>query len=299
VALHVGFSGWFQCRLATDPDPFDEPRGVTGWTFAMPGEPDLDRVVRFQPEGATIRPGCDPIAVGVTVDRVALGGELQPDHPLRGAPVRLVRQDGSPPVFEGRNTAVAGDSVEPIVPLSPVVGDGDRAVGRAAEDRYTFPFARLWGRPGLAGVPGAPPPPALIRVATGLDIRRTWRERITALEATTPDTPVERAAIDARLQGLRDGVGFGLFENALMSWAVDLFGPVSVGPAAPLPGAAVTDVPWSWRLWMGGWDADALCGFAVGELTIPIRPGDTAEPSPGWWDRRPAPTRDRPEEAPP
>src|SRR5512133_460655 len=45
--LSLHFAGWFQCRLATDPDPADEPRGVSGFTFAYPGEPDLDRVIRF------------------------------------------------------------------------------------------------------------------------------------------------------------------------------------------------------------------------------------------------------------
>jgi hypothetical protein len=42
------FAGWFYCRLATDPDAFDDPRGQGGWTFAMPGEPDLDRKSRCQ-----------------------------------------------------------------------------------------------------------------------------------------------------------------------------------------------------------------------------------------------------------
>jgi hypothetical protein len=29
------FGGWFQCRLATDPDPCDEPRGVSGYVHAV------------------------------------------------------------------------------------------------------------------------------------------------------------------------------------------------------------------------------------------------------------------------
>src|SRR5688500_5259039 len=35
------FRGWFQARLPTDPDPFDEPRGISGYAWALPGEPDL------------------------------------------------------------------------------------------------------------------------------------------------------------------------------------------------------------------------------------------------------------------
>ena len=41
--IEVRYSGWFQCRLATDPDPYDEPRGVSGYLHAYVGEPDLDR----------------------------------------------------------------------------------------------------------------------------------------------------------------------------------------------------------------------------------------------------------------
>ena len=47
--LRLRFGGWFQCRLATDPDPADEPRGVSGSIKALPGEPDLDRIIRLQP----------------------------------------------------------------------------------------------------------------------------------------------------------------------------------------------------------------------------------------------------------
>jgi hypothetical protein len=37
MAVSIPFRGWFQARLATDPDDFDEPRGQNGWTFAFEG----------------------------------------------------------------------------------------------------------------------------------------------------------------------------------------------------------------------------------------------------------------------
>ncbi len=46
--LSITFAGWAQCRLPTDPDPYDEPRGVSGYMYAYAGEPDLDRLIRFQ-----------------------------------------------------------------------------------------------------------------------------------------------------------------------------------------------------------------------------------------------------------
>ena len=33
--LYLHFEGYFQCRLATDPDPTREPRGVSGYTYAL------------------------------------------------------------------------------------------------------------------------------------------------------------------------------------------------------------------------------------------------------------------------
>ena len=54
-ALLLRFQGWFELRLATDPDPTDEPRGVSGYTFAFGCEPPLDRVLRFQPGDQLVR----------------------------------------------------------------------------------------------------------------------------------------------------------------------------------------------------------------------------------------------------
>lgn len=47
--LQLEFGGYFQMRMATDPDPTDELRGVSGYTFALAGEPDLDAMVHLQP----------------------------------------------------------------------------------------------------------------------------------------------------------------------------------------------------------------------------------------------------------
>lgn len=60
------FNGWAQCRLATDPDPDYEPRGVSGYTFALPGEPDLDRIIRFQ-DGPGVIPRSFGPEIGVRV----------------------------------------------------------------------------------------------------------------------------------------------------------------------------------------------------------------------------------------
>lgn len=40
--LEIGYNGFWLCRLATDPDPSDELRGVSGFTWASIGESDLE-----------------------------------------------------------------------------------------------------------------------------------------------------------------------------------------------------------------------------------------------------------------
>ena len=41
MSLVLTFQGWCLILVATDPDPSDEPRGVSGYTFAFGAEPDL------------------------------------------------------------------------------------------------------------------------------------------------------------------------------------------------------------------------------------------------------------------
>src|SRR5262245_42367292 len=94
--LIIDFEGWFQCRLPTDPDPTDEPRGVSGFTFALPGEPDFDRVIRFH---EPIPPRSHGPRIGVFVKSVSVDGRHVPEHPLVGGRVDLLGQ----PRFESRN----------------------------------------------------------------------------------------------------------------------------------------------------------------------------------------------------
>ena len=62
----LSFRGWALYRMATDPDPDIAPRGVSGYTFALPGEPDLDQIVYFQmPKHVKKRSFCPDIGVRV------------------------------------------------------------------------------------------------------------------------------------------------------------------------------------------------------------------------------------------
>ena len=70
--IEIHFDGIFQNRLATDPDPFDNTRGDLGWTKSHTGEPDFDRIIRFN----------NPVShrryvkeVGVFITKVTINGQ--------------------------------------------------------------------------------------------------------------------------------------------------------------------------------------------------------------------------------
>jgi hypothetical protein len=117
----IRFRGTFQCRLATDPDDFDDQWGhnssfgmyaVQGPDPSNPDEPPLDRIVRFH-DAVALRPFCDPIGVTVTQVESEVGGDLAQftsGDGLIGEPVRL----GPDCKFDGRNRTFAPDGFEPI-----------------------------------------------------------------------------------------------------------------------------------------------------------------------------------------
>lgn len=258
--LWLHFAGWFQCRLATDPDPADEPRGVSGYAQAAAGEPDLDRVVRLQPPGTV--PRSHTPAVGVTVRRVAVDSRHLPDHALTGARVDLLES----PCFEGRNGIVAEDGLEPIVPFVLEVARERFRLERQHADTEQFPFDELKA----AGVQ-----PGLSAVAeeTGVyDLAAVWRERRGVLErdlAATTD-PIEQAALRKRIAVLSNA-GLARFFGVRMLYGFGLRGAASVAdPDGWLPAAPDSGQPWPVDFWLGAWDADAFQGYMRGALGVPL-----------------------------
>ena len=189
--IDLVFQGWFQCRLATDPDPYDGPRGVSGYVHANAGGPDLDRVLRLQAP-PFVRAHGPP--VGVRVRQVWRDGQRQDEHPLEGASVELVEE----PRFEGRNGVIADDGFEPIWPFALRVAQGPFALARRvvpADPEH--PFDGLFA----GGVEAAP---AEIREATGIgDLAAVWADRVSRLQQDvgTAAEP-ERTAIAERLEVL-------------------------------------------------------------------------------------------------
>jgi hypothetical protein len=267
--IWIKFSGWFQCRLATDPDPSDEPRGVSGYVRAVAGEPDLDRIIRLQPAHAVCRSHCP--AIGVSV--VGVFGDPRyaaADHPLIGAPVELL-DDAK---FEGRNHILAEDGFEAVVPCHLRLQKGEFILQRKFAHTSTFPpatsddfqmFAQLQAT-GINISPGA------IGEATGIfDLGSVWTARIDELqkELAKSQSDVEKAALSARITAMKNPANARFFA-ARMLYSVPLGGTFIVtDTAAWLPGKTSTAVPWPLEFWCGAWDPDALSGYMVGFLGVP------------------------------
>ena len=262
--LAVTFAGWAQCRLATDPDPYDEPRGVSGYMRAYAGEPDLDRVIRFQ--DPPFRRMHTP-EIGIAVRSVNLHGTEDAAHPLRGATVHLLDE----PTFEGRNGVIAEDGSEPIVPFHLCLKQDSHRLSRATVPSDPRSPYREFNAIDIIIDPG------FIERATGIpSLVDVWRNRLSLLESELAcASPDEKPGLEERTAFLRENLarqgGVARFFPARMIWDYQLRSPVGrrgTGMAELLPNFTPTEEPWRVAFWFGGWDADAQAFYVAGTLEI-------------------------------
>ena len=128
------FSGRFQCRLATDPDPFNSPFGmnssfgmyaVQGPDPANPDEPPLDRIVRLQ-DPVALRLFCEPVGASVTAIESQIGASaaaFKVGDPVLGQLGALVPTASS----KSQDGAFAQPGFEPISGFEFHVGTLSRA----------------------------------------------------------------------------------------------------------------------------------------------------------------------------
>lgn len=273
TSLLIKFGGWFQCRLATDPDPADEPRGVDGYIHAVAGEPDLDRIIRLQPSDQSVRRSYCPV-VGVKVTSVYLDQHKSNDHPLVGALVDFLDN----PKFEGRNGILAVAGEEAVFPLHIQIRKNNCLIQRKFDDNIKFPPLRQEDRTKFRNLQatGININPGLIEEVTGIiDLASVWQERIEKIQSDLAKTTneIEIAAMKSRI-GSMSNTGIARFFSARMLYSMSLTGtalfedtdnffpgkPTGLGP----------NEPWTLEFWCGGWDADAQSGQIIGYLGIPI-----------------------------
>jgi hypothetical protein len=233
----------------------------------LPGEPDLDRIIRFRPQDAAWRWGCPPIGVHVT--DVYENGLRIDNHALAGADVELLHE----PRFLGENGIIVQWS-EPIVPFHICIRKGELRLSRPHADAESFPFeGDLRGKePNYC--------PGEIGEATGIwDAEAAWTVRMEKLQCKCDESSddTERAALRARIEMFRSAMK-GM---AFSFWAkVPYFIPLNGRADIKDPKKQLTidsEACWAADFWMGGWDTDALSGFVCGFVTIPFAPPGMAK----------------------
>jgi hypothetical protein len=293
--LILDFEGYFQMRMATDPDPTDELRGVSGYTFAFCGEPDLDHLLHFQPDEPGVwerdfGPGGGP-KVGVVVTSAKRDGKDVPD--LVGGRIAFV--DGMVVEHNGllvrndyfiinpfRVTLTTGktlllDRVDYLNPANPNMPENE-ADSTMLQRRQATTFqsnseevAQATGLPNAANV-------------TLIQNRLNRKASLEALLASTPKkNAVKRAELESRIYELGIveqwwNLSQGTSGNRpidrraaqlalqLSGWNIDMNGAIAENRLG-----ADERYPWNISFWMGGWDGDAMCGYVRGEWTIPLK----------------------------
>jgi hypothetical protein len=280
--MNLHFEGWFQCRMATDPDPTDDPHGVSGPTFTVPGEPPFDRVIRLQDPVSPRYPHTDDI--GVQVVRVTIDDEPVAAHPLLGAAVTL--EDGAQ--YQQRNLITVPNAFTVIVdPFDlQIAGEGvtlrRRALWDVTRPQLTFDEVFLDAELLAPRLNTIEVRSAIVAEATGLlDYTEVRRQRLRDLEAQLESAtdPTTRLALGKRIGAIRADAIMGgqqlaatQFMGMRASYAFPLNDRAHVDdPDNRLGGTVGRSQLWPVAFWFGGYDVDALCGFMRGQLSVPFR----------------------------
>jgi hypothetical protein len=282
--LIIEFGGWILIRLATDPDPPDEPRGVSGYSFAFGDEPDLDRVLRFKvpEELKPFFPRSRTFPIDVTVrSAVRIDGEkTTPLRALKGAAVNLLGE----PKLENRNWTLTQAGFEPIVPFNLDIQKRDKIrLFRSAPLMPDAPDKPIWEMSDdvlqAHGAVGLLYEPVTVGNATGIwDSLRVAEDRLEKLREdleTTKCTPNQMVIIEARIKELKYAIENPTDRRITARYNVERFNFDMQGKAEvsdrqrALGGVIDTDRPWQVGFWIGGWDPDALSAYILGALKIP------------------------------
>jgi len=288
--LIIQFGGWVLMRIPTDPDPTDEPRGVSGYTFAFGNEIDLNREISFQIP-PNFKPRSHTFPIGVTIQS-AVRAEDQTKTPLPalvGAPVDLLNK----PRLENRNWTLTQAGFEPIVPFDFLIKGNGITLLRSAPLTPDDPNKPVWQISEdilqAYGAVGVLYEPATIGNTTGIwdslqvaiDRKKELERDRTQLQKNKNRTAVdevELAIINARIAQLDVGITNPNDRRIAARYYVERFNFPMLGAATvtgdqqkTLGGKIVYDAktPWNIGFWIGAWDPDALSAYVLGALEIP------------------------------
>lgn len=281
--LNIHFSGWFQYRAALDPDPIDEPRGVSGPTFAVAGEPIFDGLIRYAHAIAPRYP--HEKDHGVFVKAIDVDGVPQERHPLIGAEVDLL--DG--PRYEERGYIVTYQRV-PIDPFHLQISGKGIVIRR--KDCWDVTNCDLtmvdvsMNHPELMPRRQSTISPQSVKVAEASGImdyaayRRQRRADLTRM-VKSARSEVTRMALQKRIDDLakddQQMTGLTLAAQQFLGLCADyqfaVNGPLVIDdPKNKLRGTIGTSMDWPLTFWMGGFDVDSLFGYVSGVWQLPFKP---------------------------
>lgn len=308
--LSIYFEGYWQCRQATDPDPSDDPRGASGYTFAVGAENDLDMTIRLQRDeipDIDFRDAPEPNypnkanqQFGIFVTHTTYRSQASADHDkslpvLNSGKVRWLDVDGRGPRFELRNTItyhpLNGTGIfMPIVPLhfSIESQDGKVLIQRNDPLDTKAPDKPVWEMPTAEYLRRCPKvfygvsDEAMEAVGISqngannfqayFEQRKEWLQ----LQRLEAKTALERAAYSTRIGAITSDVLNPRITSRLSllaQWEHDLRGShITIEGEAELGGAIDREAPWPVRYWMGGYDGDVMRGYMRGTLEIPFTP---------------------------
>jgi hypothetical protein len=276
------YSGRFQCRLATDPDVFNDPWGhqssfgmyaVQGPDPTNPDEPPLDRIIRFQ-DPVDLRPFSQPIGVSVKAIEAQVGpvaGTFSVGDQVIGASVQL----GPDCKFESQDGAFAQPGFEPISSFQFQVGTVFSGRSAAAVPRNqsdppgsTAPYADGLFKLDEVG-PWKPsdfgyPEPTWAQHATSVTTAKK-----AALLAQVPATPADTRIRDRRLQEHNNnlsGIQFALRLIERYSGVIDQ--NLSVTATSAMLAYLATAQKYSFRGEFFDFDTDTQSGTVTGTLGV-------------------------------
>jgi hypothetical protein len=301
--LRLNFEGYWQCRQATDPDPSDEPRGVSGYTFAVGHENDLDQVIYLQRDQIDDldfrKPEIPDFGVHVTGAQILYAGSegkrLEPDIAC-GAKVYLrpSEQDQRKlPKFELRNEIIFHELQGIIMPICPfnleIAGDG-WTIRREDPLDIKHPSREIWqmvegyqrrspkqffavSEEAVKAI-GINPSPDYATAFTGyFQSRKQWLQ----LRLVETTDPVEAEGIKTRIWAIDFFSEDQRMESRLglqAVWDFEVRGknPCISGAQEYFRGTIDTEAYWRTHFWMGGFDGDIMRGFMRGYLDVPFTP---------------------------
>jgi hypothetical protein len=282
------FKGWAQGRIPTDPDPSNDPRGVTGYTFALPGEPDLDRIIYFQQKNGVIRRSHCP-AVGVFVTggyefvTHGQGGEVEfvsktpiiDGHPLYKATVDLLGNA----TFDSRNSTLIYNGFGIVNPFALSIEGEGISINRRfyADSSNEQDNLESYNINTLNSYMMNTVIPNSLEVILGTDVLDRTAFRNERLKLLQKDLAVLReeelkhpnhkpvlvqiAALEKRIAELKMNDPVNRRTNQIGTQVLINY-PLNATTASVNNKKITPPVQWPTMVWLGGWDADAM-GFNV------------------------------------